>query len=346
MGRAEPTGPTGRLRPESGPESGPRQFLTSSLEPDQPERPHVSSSLSRMEATIFWTLVLIQDHLLRHVWSALPPPSHVTMDSVNMRHDLRWRPPRAQCSTPLRYSVQFQGEFEATVLNGTWLDSPECQDITRAHCDLSLDLGSDSDYNVSVRARCGSRISSRAQLVAPFNRKRTALTAPDVTASAAGDALLVSFDRAPPAASVEVEVWNRDDAREQVLAFEVSAEQKQLHVTDLRRGATYCVRARLLLEGKMHSRDTRDQCVLVAGPDAPWKSPTTGVLTLLLMVGVASALFWCVAQCRAHHYCRRHFHKEALPRSLLLDAPVATVVPREPDQEVCADVRVVPKARR
>ncbi|XP_061696455.1 cytokine receptor family member B16 isoform X3 [Syngnathoides biaculeatus] len=181
------------------------------------------------------------------------------MDSVNMRHDLRWRPPRAQCSTPLRYSVQFQGEFEATVLNGTWLDSPECQDITRAHCDLSLDLGSDSDYNVSVRARCGSRISSRAQLVAPFNRKRTALTAPDVTASAAGDALLVSFDRAPPAASVEVEVWNRDDAREQVLAFEVSAEQKQLHVTDLRRGATYCVRARLLLEGKMHSRDTRDQ---------------------------------------------------------------------------------------
>lgn len=31
------------------------------------------------------------------------------MDSLNMRHVLRWRPLQDNCSTALVYSVQFQG---------------------------------------------------------------------------------------------------------------------------------------------------------------------------------------------------------------------------------------------
>ncbi|XP_061549955.1 cytokine receptor family member B16 [Phycodurus eques] len=303
--------------------------------------------VDRLAARIFWTLALIQGDLPHYVRSAPPPPpGRVTVDSVNMRHNLRWRPPQGQCSTPLLYSVQFQGEFEVTVLDGAWLDSTECQDIARTHCDLSLDLGSDSDYNVRVRARCGSKTSSWAQLAAPFNRRHTVLTVPHMTVTAAGDTLLVSFDQAPPTASIEVEVRKRGDALDKVLVFAVRAEQKLLHVTELQDRAIYCVRAHLLLGEKTRSQHTEDQCVPVSGPDAPWKSPTTGVLTLLLMLGVTSALFWCIVQCRAQHYCRRYFHKEALPRSLLLDAPSAPAVSSGPDEEVCAHVRVVPKDRR
>lgn len=36
-------------------------------------------------------------------------PRHVHMDSVNMRHVLRWLPLQDNCSTTVLYSVQFQG---------------------------------------------------------------------------------------------------------------------------------------------------------------------------------------------------------------------------------------------
>lgn len=42
------------------------------------------------------------------VWT-LPPPGTVTMESVDMRHTLTWRPPQAPCNTTVLYSVQFQG---------------------------------------------------------------------------------------------------------------------------------------------------------------------------------------------------------------------------------------------
>ncbi|KAF0046406.1 hypothetical protein F2P81_000039 [Scophthalmus maximus] len=84
------------------------------------------------------------------VWM-LRPPDPVSMESVDMRHTLRWRPLQHACNTSVLYSVQFQGEFELTVLSGRWLNAPECQLIRHTHCDLTLDLGSDSDYNIRVR---------------------------------------------------------------------------------------------------------------------------------------------------------------------------------------------------
>ncbi|KAM3605157.1 uncharacterized protein V6R79_021549 [Siganus canaliculatus] len=101
----------------------------------------------------------------------LPPPNTVSMDSVNMRHILRWRPLQASCNATVLYSVQFQGEFELLVLNGSWVDSVGCQRTLWTHCDLSLDLGSDSDYNLRVRAQCGSLLSPWKQLSPAFNRR-------------------------------------------------------------------------------------------------------------------------------------------------------------------------------
>lgn len=42
------------------------------------------------------------------MWT-LSPPRRLHMDSVNMKHVLRWLPLQDNCSTAILYSVQFQG---------------------------------------------------------------------------------------------------------------------------------------------------------------------------------------------------------------------------------------------
>ncbi|XP_077411652.1 interleukin-20 receptor subunit beta [Vanacampus margaritifer] len=273
-------------------------------------------------------------------WSA---PGHVTMGSINMKHILGWDPPPAPCSSPRRYSVQFQGEFERTHHNGTWTDSPECQDVTQTHCDQTLDLGSESDYNIRVRARCAHNTSAWAQLAPPFNRRHTVLTVPQMTVSAMGGGLQVSFEEAPPKTSIEVEVWKRGDAPGQVLVLVIPAEQKLLPVHDLQVGAEYCVRARVLLKEELRSPDTKEKCVTVTR--ASWKIPTAVVLTLLLMTGVAFATYCCVVRCRSQRYYRC-VHKEALPPSLLVEGPAPLVPVEREELELCAAVQVVPKDQR
>eukprot|EP00064_Thunnus_orientalis_P024068 superscaffoldBa00009835_g24338 len=73
-------------------------------------------------------------------------------------------------------------EFELMFLNGSWVDAPDCQQIRHTHCDLTFDLGSDSDYNLQVRAQCGSLLSPWTRLSRPFNRRdsKTQTTDDDV----------------------------------------------------------------------------------------------------------------------------------------------------------------------
>lgn len=64
-------------------------------------------------------------------------------------------------------------EFELQHQNGRWMEAPGCQRITLSHCDLTSDLGSDSDYNIRVRAHCGSQRSAWTKLSPPFNRRQS-----------------------------------------------------------------------------------------------------------------------------------------------------------------------------
>uniref|UniRef100_A0A3Q3WI99 Fibronectin type-III domain-containing protein n=1 Tax=Mola mola TaxID=94237 RepID=A0A3Q3WI99_MOLML len=146
-------------------------------------------------------------------------PSRVSMESVDMRHVLAWRPLQAPCNTTVLYCVQFQGEFELTVLNDSWVDAPECQQTPRARCDLTFDLGSDSDYNLRVRAQCGSRRSPWTKLGSPFNRRDTILTAPHMEVMVVGDSLQVLFHELPVSAVVRVTVWKRGDERQVRVLF-------------------------------------------------------------------------------------------------------------------------------
>ncbi|XP_069367562.1 interleukin-20 receptor subunit beta isoform X2 [Paralichthys olivaceus] len=251
--------------------------------------------------------------LLDGVWT-LSAPDAVSMDSTEMRHTLRWRPLQASCNTSILYSVQFQGEFELTELNGSWVDAPECQLIQHTHCDLTLDLGSDSDYNVHVRAQCGSQPSAWAELHRPFNRRDTVLMVPEMKVSAAVQGLHVVFEKLPLTAVVMVTVWKTGDERQAKL-YSVSAEQAELEVNALEEGARYCVTAQTVLGTQEQSSSTDAQCVSITGPEATWTSPTTVTVTVIVMAGLLVAVFWSIVHWRPN-FCQTYFHKEPLPDSL------------------------------
>ncbi|XP_042354134.1 cytokine receptor family member B16 [Plectropomus leopardus] len=270
------------------------------------------------------------------VWM-LPPPSTVFMESVDMRHVLRWRPPEASCSAAVLYSVQFQGEFELTVLNGSWVDAPECQLTPHTHCDLTFDLGSDSDYNLRVRAQCGSKLSSWTDLSPPFNRRETVLTAPQTVVTAVGGALQVSFKELPLTAVVRVTVWRRGDEL-QAEVHMIPAEQKMLHVADLQEGSEYCVTAQTVVDAQLHSSSTDAQCVSIAGPDGAWKKPTAVTVTVVIMATLLFAVFWSVVHCRPD-VCLTFVHKEPVPHSLDPDWDIK--IPVSPEEaELCEQIHV------
>ncbi|TNM97657.1 hypothetical protein fugu_013903 [Takifugu bimaculatus] len=229
-------------------------------------------------------------------------PRHVHMDSVNMRHVLGWLPLQDNCSTTVLYSVQFQGEFELMVLNGSWVNAHDCQLTPETSCDLTSDLGSDSDYNLRVRAHCGSQTSAWAKASSPFNRRDTFVTAPLLEVTSERGGLQVSISKPPGNAVVTVTSWKRGDKLQKVIPLE--PEQTLLHIAALQVGGEYCVRAQV---------STFFGCI----PDSGlWKTVTTVVVTAAVMATLLAVLFWSISRCRPGD-CQTFFQKEALPPSLL-----------------------------
>ncbi|KAF7642772.1 hypothetical protein LDENG_00250930 [Lucifuga dentata] len=271
-------------------------------------------------------LILLLLHVSTHL-CLLPSPSGVSMESIDMRHILRWRPLQSTCSTAVLYSVQFQGEFELRILNGRWVDAPECQKIPHTRCDLTFDLGSDSDYNIRVRGQCGWQVSTWTSLSAPFNRRDTVLTAPQVTMTTVSNALQVSFNQLPLTAAIRVTMWKRGDENK-AQVYKVPAEKMLLHIGDLQEGAEYCVRAQTVLHAKLSS-STQEQCVSIIGPDAAWKMPTTVSLAVIVAAGLLFAVL--VVHCHADA-CYQFFHEEPLPP--VLEHFWTIQVPPRPEDEL------------
>ncbi|XP_056247171.1 cytokine receptor family member B16 [Seriola aureovittata] len=278
-------------------------------------------------------------HKFEKVWM-LPAPGTVSMESVNMRHTLRWRPPQASCGTSILYYVQFQGEFELTVQNGRWVDAHECQRIRHTHCDLTSDLGSDSDYNLQVRAQCGSELSAWTELSRPFNRRDTVLTVPEMNVSAVGGALQVSFDKLPHMAVVNVTVWKKGDEL-QAVVYRMPAEQKMLHVAALQEGVVYCVRAQTILQPQLQSSSTYPHCLSLTGPGAVWKRATTVTVTVIIMAGLLFAVFWSISHCHPDA-CQTYFHKEPLPDSLRQTDLDIQIQKSHQEAELCERITMVP----
>lgn len=121
-------------------------------------------------------------------------------------------------------------------LNSSWIDPPNCQLTPETACDLSFDLGSDSDYNFRVRAHCGSQKSAWTRSSSPFNRRESEMKARSKTkikaspkllppsfslaalltallmkVTSEGDDLQVSFNQPPLNAVVTVTAWKRGE---------------------------------------------------------------------------------------------------------------------------------------
>ncbi|XP_029930642.1 interleukin-20 receptor subunit beta [Myripristis murdjan] len=287
-------------------------------------------------------LLLILLDFTNYAWF-LPSPHHVSIESVNMRHVLKWRPPQAVCNTTLLYSVQFQGEFELRILNGSWLNAPDCQRIAHTRCDLTSDLASDADYNIHVRAQCGPSVSPWSKLPRAFNRRDNQtslcaafLTAPQMAVAAVGGGLQVSFSELPLTVVVSVTVWKRDE-EQQVKSYLLQVEQTELQVAALQEGAEYCVSAQTLLDTRSSSANT--QCVTIAGPASSWKKVTTVIVTVFVMAGLLSVVFWSVVQCNTDA-CQTYFRKETLPSSLQPDWQIEILkIPEE--TELCEPVQEI-----
>ncbi|XP_034039658.1 cytokine receptor family member B16 [Thalassophryne amazonica] len=245
----------------------------------------------------------------------LPAPSEVSMESINMRHTLMWRPLQSHCNTAIVYSVQFQGEFELDILNGSWVDAWECQQITLTHCDLTFDLGSDANYNLRVRAQCDSQASPWTKLHRPFNRKETVPMPPKMELMLLGNTLQLSFDNTGYITFINVTVWKRGSESKATVHI-VPAGQKLMYVTALQESAEYCVRAKLVVDPQLQSSSTDMRCITVSGPGATWKKSTAVTVTVIVMAGLLFAMFWSVVHCRPDS-CQAYFRKEPLPRSLV-----------------------------
>ncbi|CAB1325718.1 unnamed protein product [Coregonus sp. 'balchen'] len=219
-------------------------------------------------------LILVLNIVTNYSW-LLPSPWGISMESVNMRHLLKWHRQQSPCSSII-YSVQFQGEFELRIMNGSWEDAVGCQQVTRTECDLTFDLGSDSDYNIRVRAECGRRVSPWAELGRPFNRRETILTVPAMTVTTMGDALQVTFKGLP----LIVGVTGKSSLRV------ITVQQNPLHIDALQEGAVYCVKAQAHLDTHSKSSSTDTQCVSITGPGPTWLKPTTVTVIVVILAGL------------------------------------------------------------
>ncbi|XP_067109863.1 cytokine receptor family member B16 [Osmerus mordax] len=279
-------------------------------------------------------LLLVLNILTKCVW-LLPSPRDVTMKSINMRHVLKWRPPQSICSTTM-YNVQFQGEFELSFLNGSWEDVPECQKITQNECDLTFDLSSDSDYNVRVRAECNNRVSPWSELHKPFNRRDTVLTVPDMTVTAMGHSLMVTFQNLSLTGGVIVTEWKTGEEL-RTKTHVIPVDQNYLHITSLQEGAEYCVKAYTHLASHSRSSSSTDtQCATITGHTAPWLKPTTAIAAVIL-VCLLFALFGSVVHCNPED-CQAYFHKEPMPASLRMDLSITISKLQLPKEELSESI--------
>lgn len=257
-------------------------------------------------------MMVILLEFTNEIWM-LPAPETVSMDSVNMRHVLRWTQPKVECNATILYAVQYQGEFELLIKNGSWIDAPECQEIPLPHCDLTFDLGSDSDYSLRVRARCGSKLSAWTK--SSFNRNNITPPVPEIKVTTEGDVLQVSVRKFPLTAVTRVMMWRKDE-EQQVKVHLIPADQELLQVAALQEGGVYCVKAQVFLKSDMQSGFSRIHCVTITGPGAPpWKQPTAVTLTVIIMLGLLIGFFWLIVHCRPVS-CVKYFQKEPLPLSL------------------------------
>ncbi|NXI56573.1 I20RB protein, partial [Chloroceryle aenea] len=199
----------------------------------------------------------------------LPEPQNISIISTNMKHFLTWTPVIIQGET-VRYSVEFQGEYEREYANESWIPICECSLITTTVCNITEDISASVAYNLRVRAAVGARRSEWGTLKGFFNRITTSLTPPLMKVIADGYHLLVELEDMGPAFQFCVLYWKKgqESRMQQKVVKEVSSV---VHLDTIEAGPDYCVKAQTYVEAINRSSSfCQTQCVRVPGGTSMW----------------------------------------------------------------------------
>ncbi|XP_027510812.1 interleukin-20 receptor subunit beta [Corapipo altera] len=199
----------------------------------------------------------------------LTAPQNISILSTNMKHFLTWSPVIIQGET-VRYSVEFQGEYERVYANESWIPISECSLITATLCNITEDISATVAYNLRVRAALGARRSEWGTLKGFFNRNTTSLTPPVMKVIADGYHLLVELEDMGPAFQFCVLYWKKgqESRMQQKLVREVNSV---VHLDTMEAGAEYCAKAQSYVEAINRSSSfSQTQCVRAQGDTSMW----------------------------------------------------------------------------
>ncbi|XP_068062758.1 interleukin-20 receptor subunit beta isoform X2 [Anomalospiza imberbis] len=186
-----------------------------------------------------------------------------------MKHFLTWSPVIVQGAT-VRYSVEFQGEYEREYANGSWIPISECSLTTATVCNLTEDISATVAYKLRVRAELGATRSQWGTTKGFFNRAMTSLTPPLLRAAADGHHLLVELADMGPSFQFRVLYWRKgqESGVQQKVVKEVSSV---VHLDTMEAGAEYCVKAQTHVEAINRSSSfSPTQCVRAQGDTSLW----------------------------------------------------------------------------
>ncbi|NWV01954.1 I20RB protein, partial [Upupa epops] len=199
----------------------------------------------------------------------LPAPQNISILSTNMKHFLTWSPLTVQKET-VRYSVEFQGEYEREYANESWIPICECSLVTSTVCNITEDISATVAYKLRVRAYIGVRRSEWGTLKGFFSPITTSLTPPLMKVIADGYHLLVKLEDMGPAFQFCVVYWKKgqESRMQQKVVKEVSSV---VHLDTMEAGAAYCVKAQTYVEAINRSSSfSQTQCVRTQGDRSMW----------------------------------------------------------------------------
>ncbi|XP_061453556.1 interleukin-20 receptor subunit beta [Rhineura floridana] len=270
----------------------------------------------------------------------LPSPRNITILSTNMKHFLVWSPVIVP-GEAVKYSVEFQGEYERDYANDSWIPIGECTGISVTQCDITEDISATVPYNLRVRAALGSQASHWATLNGFFNRVTTSLIPPMVTVTADGYHLLVELEHLGRAFEFWIFYWRK--GQEHKIYHKVLKDSgTTVHLDTMEGGAEYCVKAQSYVEAINRSSNfSQVQCV--RAEDGKTILVTFAPLFFFVFVVTVLALPWVAWKtCWICQYSC--FPNESLPDTLkLTESPARILNYRGEEMEKCDEfVQVLP----
>ncbi|XP_058051853.1 interleukin-20 receptor subunit beta [Ahaetulla prasina] len=272
----------------------------------------------------------------------LSPPQNITILSTNMKHFLIWSPVAETVpGEVVKYSVEFQGEYERDYANDSWIPIAECTYVILTQCDITEDISATVPYNLRVRASMGTQASLWATLNGFFNRVTTSLIPPMLTVTTDGYHLLAELEHLGPAFEFWIFYWKKGP-ESTVYRKVVRESTTTVHLETMEPGAEYCVKAQTYVEAINRSSNFSEvQCV--KSEDAKVILLTFAPLflvTFFVAVLVLPFLAWKTCRICQYSFCP----DEVLPDTLKLTASPAKILKeRGEEMEKCDEsVQVLP----